>query len=54
MTRYLEAILKAEAHFGGISIQSIPQADNSQVDTLAKAATTGKDPSIGTFLKILH
>ena len=54
MTRYLEAIRKAEAHFRGISIQSIPPTDNDQVDALAKAAATGKDPPTGTFLETLH
>ena len=54
MTTYLEAIRKAEAHFRGISIRSIPWVDNSQADALAKAVATGKDPPIGTFLEILH
>ena len=54
MTRYLEAIRKAEAHFRSISIRSIPQADSSQSDALAKAVAMGKDPPIGTFLETLH
>ncbi|KAG8095632.1 hypothetical protein GUJ93_ZPchr0013g36829 [Zizania palustris] len=53
LAKYLEEIRKTEALFKGISIRSIPRADNQLADILAKAAAEALDVPKGAFYEEL-
>ncbi|KAF0896840.1 hypothetical protein E2562_029352 [Oryza meyeriana var. granulata] len=42
LAKYLAAFRKAEAHFKGISVRSIPRSEIVDVDALTKAATNNE------------
>ncbi|KAF0917050.1 hypothetical protein E2562_016349 [Oryza meyeriana var. granulata] len=54
LAKYLAAFRKAEAHFKGISVRSIPRSEIADVDALAKAATNNEPLPPHVLYEILH
>ncbi|KAF0897495.1 hypothetical protein E2562_037622 [Oryza meyeriana var. granulata] len=54
LAKYLAAFRKAEAHFKGISVQSVPRSEIADVDALAKAAANNEPLPSHVLYEILH
>ncbi|KAF0917779.1 hypothetical protein E2562_021465 [Oryza meyeriana var. granulata] len=54
LTKYLIAFRKAEAHFKGISVRSIPRSKIADVDALAKVAANNEPLPAHVLYEVLH
>ncbi|KAF0911210.1 hypothetical protein E2562_007980 [Oryza meyeriana var. granulata] len=54
LTKYLAAFRKAEAHFMGISVRSIPRSEIADEDVLTKAAANNEPLLVHVLYEVLH
>ncbi|KAF0920691.1 hypothetical protein E2562_036398 [Oryza meyeriana var. granulata] len=54
LAKYLMAFWKAEAHFKGISVRSIPRSEIADTDALTKAAANNKPLPAHILYEVLH
>ncbi|KAF0894407.1 hypothetical protein E2562_038796 [Oryza meyeriana var. granulata] len=54
LAKYLAAFRKAEAHFKGISVRSIPRSKIVDADALAKAAANNEPLPMHVLYGVLH
>ncbi|KAF0911155.1 hypothetical protein E2562_007933 [Oryza meyeriana var. granulata] len=54
LVKYLVAFRKAEAHFKGISVRSIPRSEIADVDALAKVAANNEPQPMHVLYEVLH
>ncbi|KAF0908693.1 hypothetical protein E2562_027244 [Oryza meyeriana var. granulata] len=54
LTKYLAEFRKAEAHFKGISVRSIPRSEIADTDALVKAAANNEPLPVHILYEVLH